>query len=521
MKKKIAAGLMALTLVFGSAALLPASTEKNGSVISVSAETYNGWEYYTYEDHVIITGYSGTDKEVVVPSKIDGKTVTSISPDTDSWAMDCFHDNTFTKITIPATVTDIDSYAFWAAKSIQEIVVDKDNPKFASYDGMLFTKDMKTLLDCPEGKTGEVVIPDGVERVSHNSLGSFEDCNNITKITLPQSVVEIGRRTFRYCFDLKTFNIPKSIDQWYPELDLEGCDSLEKIIIEDGCKNYQDIDGSIYSVDDWGKKVLFFKNKNEKPLHITADCTEVYYDSYWKDGVNIGEYLPDVIDEREGYEIIGDGLYYNEGNQKSLVAYSTKVKNAEVAEGTTVITRSAFSGNGNIESVNIPDSVTEIQSYAFLNTGLNSVTLPDNVKVEIKAFGYNDDGTETKIDGFIIFANEGTDGERYAKENGFVCYPVGTVLDDSSAADDSVVDSQSDEPSQADSSKADEPSQTDSSASDSQTPADSSKTDPGDSSKANSNGSNSGKNPGTGLAVGFGALTLAGTAIMITMKRKK
>ena len=80
MKKKIAAGLMALTLVFGSAALLPASTEKNGSVISVSAETYNGWEYYTYEDHVIITGYSGTDKEVVVPSKIDGKTATSISP---------------------------------------------------------------------------------------------------------------------------------------------------------------------------------------------------------------------------------------------------------------------------------------------------------------------------------------------------------------------------------------------------------------------------------------------------------
>ena len=82
-----------------------------------------------------------------------------------------------------------------------------------------------------------------------------------------------------------------------------------------------------------------------------------------------------------------------------------------------------------LESVIIPEGITNIRTTAFLGTtNMKEVTIPSSVKTIGKyALGY--DGMysiftggveiEGKIPGFVIYAKAGTEGARYAKENGF------------------------------------------------------------------------------------------------------
>jgi hypothetical protein len=94
----------------------------------------------------------------------------------------------------------------------------------------------------------------------------------------------------------------------------------------------------------------------------------------------------------------------------------------------SVAAAGSFLGSENIESISIPEGITTIGKAAFLGTtGLKEVTIPSSVKEIGKfAFGYNgtysffSDGMEVygKIPDFVIYAEAGSEGARYAKENG-------------------------------------------------------------------------------------------------------
>lgn len=76
--------------------------------------------------------------------------------------------------------------------SLQAYEVSPENEALVAYDGILYSKDMKTLYRCPEAKQGEIVIPEGVTTI----LGeSFEDYDfwiqDVPTITIPASVTDI------------------------------------------------------------------------------------------------------------------------------------------------------------------------------------------------------------------------------------------------------------------------------------------------------------------------------------------
>jgi len=98
-----------------------------------------------------------------------------------------------TRVTIPARVTDIASGAFARCASLAAFAVDPLNSVYASVDGILYNKSRTTLILCPQGKPGNLVIPAGVTSIG---IDSFLSCGRLENVTIPDSVTSIGSYAF-------------------------------------------------------------------------------------------------------------------------------------------------------------------------------------------------------------------------------------------------------------------------------------------------------------------------------------
>lgn len=76
--------------------------------------------------------------------------------------------------------------------SIENIDINPKNKYYTSIDGIVYTSDKKTLIRCPVGKSGKVVIPDGVTTIGRHA---FRSCK-ISEVVIPDSVTEIGISAF-------------------------------------------------------------------------------------------------------------------------------------------------------------------------------------------------------------------------------------------------------------------------------------------------------------------------------------
>ena len=178
-------------------------------------------------------------------------------------------------ITIPNTVIYIDSFAFDGCTSLKAINVEEGNPVLRSVDGILCKithDDNLCVIICPEGKSGNIVIPNGVNEIG---IRSFENCNNITSITIPSSVTaidelafskctnlssvviqngvtDIYRRAFADCISLKSINIPDTVTDigiaidgltiWYGDDIFNNCESLTNITYKDKTYDYEHVE---------------------------------------------------------------------------------------------------------------------------------------------------------------------------------------------------------------------------------------------------------------------------------------
>ncbi|MBQ4358619.1 MAG: leucine-rich repeat domain-containing protein, partial [Paludibacteraceae bacterium] len=96
-------------------------------------------------------------------------------------------------VTIGNSVTSIGSSPFWNSTGLTSINVAEDNLNYASIDGVLYSKDKKTLRVYPQGKTGSFTIPNGVTSIGSTAFGI---CTGLTSVTIPNSVTSIGRQAF-------------------------------------------------------------------------------------------------------------------------------------------------------------------------------------------------------------------------------------------------------------------------------------------------------------------------------------
>lgn len=98
-----------------------------------------------------------------------------------------------TQLTIPDSVTSIEGNPFRYMSA--EIQVSPENPTISVIDGVVFNKDGTRLIACPCNKAGAYEIPQGVLEIGPHA---FENCNDLTDVTIPASVVSIVGNPFDY-----------------------------------------------------------------------------------------------------------------------------------------------------------------------------------------------------------------------------------------------------------------------------------------------------------------------------------
>lgn len=117
-------------------------------------------------------------------------------------------------LVIPSTINDIPvtaiHYEEWKTCEFNEVIVSDDNLYFEVINGVLFTKDMKSLLIYPPKKKDEkYAVPKTVEIIEQDAFS----CNDYIKTIIFQNGV---RKIYPYalscCHNLETVYLPKTIE---------------------------------------------------------------------------------------------------------------------------------------------------------------------------------------------------------------------------------------------------------------------------------------------------------------------
>lgn len=112
-------------------------------------------------------------------------------------------------IRIPAGVTTMGSMVFAQCRALEEILVDPANPNYVSDEyGVLYNKNMTTLMAAPRNLSGTYTVADSVTEIEGYA---FSNVNNLEEIVMPESITQIGSYAFTSCDKLTHVTIPQGV----------------------------------------------------------------------------------------------------------------------------------------------------------------------------------------------------------------------------------------------------------------------------------------------------------------------
>ncbi len=254
-----------------------------------------------------------------------------------------YGDNSLETINIPASVEFIDISVFGNCSSLAAINVDADNQNYKDDDGVLLTKDGKTLLRYPYRKSGySYTIPDGVEIIASDS---FSLCN-LMYIKISEGVETIEERAFYNCHQLAEVEIPASVVSADGAFTM-SCHALTSFIVDGDNPAYKEVDGILFSKD--GSRIVRFPvGKSDTAYSIPADVKTI-------SKYALADCRFTTVDIPVGVETIDDGAFLECRDLNQVV----------IPDGVKTIGVQAFDYCSSLISVTIPASVTEIYRRAF------------------------------------------------------------------------------------------------------------------------------------------------------------
>ena len=231
-----------------------------------------------------------------------------------------------------------------------------------------------TITDCDEKASGDIVIPStlGDYPVTAIEAWSFDECESITGITIPDSVESIGNYAFSRCEAIKSVYIT-DLSAW--------CN----ISFGTGSSNPIYHDAKLYLNGVEVTDLIIPEGVTEIPnyafTHLSIESVTIP-NSVTRIGSNAFEYcaLLESVTIPGGVKTVGDSAFRE----------CTSLTDVVMSDGVTAIYDWAFFRCTSLVSLKMPDSITEIREMAFSEcTSLTSVVIPKGVQIiEEKTF-YN------------------------------------------------------------------------------------------------------------------------------------
>lgn len=197
--------------------------------------TENDLVFNVYDDYACL--YDCKDRsltEIVIPEEINGVPVTGIANN----APFGFCRN-LTSITLPdtlryfswedlccTTVVTVGSSDSEPVPSVSEVILSDTNPYYTVSDGILYSKDMKTLVGCPPAiDMKSLRISEKAERIGDYA---FVSCTGLETAVIPSNIKHINNGAFAGCVNLASAELPESITSISGDM-FYFCESLSEV----------------------------------------------------------------------------------------------------------------------------------------------------------------------------------------------------------------------------------------------------------------------------------------------------
>ena len=300
-----------------------------------------------------------------------------------------------TEVNIPASVTSLAKDAFYLASDLKNIVVDANNPVYASSNGVVMLKDTGDIYIWPQGnETTEFTLPATMTEIPDKM---FQNNTSLKKVIVPASVTKVGSYAFSsskieeiYFEDSANgltvgtfafYNCPNLTSLRLPYgLTSIGANAisktgLETIVIPD---TVTEMGGSALAYNDNLKNVTLSKSMTAVPSRGFVGCeslTELTLPASIQDcGVTDTSVAFNDCTSLQNIYVADGSLYFKSvdgvlfDKNGANLRYYPEGRTAEsyrIPEGTIRVGGNAFAGNLFLKSVSYPTTLERIGTKAF------------------------------------------------------------------------------------------------------------------------------------------------------------
>ena len=316
-----------------------------------------GLEYTLNKDnnsYSVVSVGTCQDTDIVIPSKYEDKPITAI------WANAFNGYTSLTSITIPENVISIGEDAFYDTAYYN----NEENWE----NGVLYIG--THLIRAKTSINGTYTIKDGTKCIASSA---FYECDNLTSITMPESVTTMGSGVFWKCKKLTNVVLSSnltSIESWT----FYQCDTLSNIIIPDSitlisssafesCKKLKtvEIGNSVATIGDKAFRECNSLISIKIPNSVETIGSEAFWNCYNLERIDIGSGLRSIVGEVFYNCIALKDVYITDIVAWCNISFRSSSCNP------LSCTTNLYLNNELITQLVIPETVTMINAYAFFN----------------------------------------------------------------------------------------------------------------------------------------------------------